>query len=97
MSLFITNLIKYDVVNSELIMNLISKLQLLMDTNIDYEDKKSTTEEIVENIYLLIINGIEFIKEDKDDLILTFSEYLEQFNNKKGISNKTKFKYSNIK
>lgn len=96
MSLFITNLIKYDVVNSELIMNLISKLQLLMDTNIDYEDKKSTTEEIVENIYLLIINGIEFIKEDKDDLILTFSEYLEQFNNKKGISNKTKFKYMDI-
>ena len=96
MSLFITNLVKYDVINSDLIINLINKLQSLMNLILDNEEKKGTSEEIVENIYLLVINGIEFIKEEKQDLVILFSEYIKGFKDKKGISNKTKFKYMDI-
>tara|TARA_A100001011_G_scaffold399797_1_gene510272 strand:- start:1726 stop:2598 length:873 start_codon:yes stop_codon:yes gene_type:complete len=89
MSLFITNLMNKEVLNIEVITNMVDKLHILLENNIDEIENKKIIEEIVENLYIIVTNMNCDLKEIKINLTNNLSKY----SGKPGLSNKAKFKY----
>jgi len=94
-SLFLTNLMKNNIISETVIMDMICKLQNLLESLMDDGNKKKEAEEIIENIYILLINSYEIIT-NKDEIKLYVSNNIETISKKSGISNKAKFKYLDI-
>ena len=88
-SLFITNLMNKEVLSIEVITNMIDKLHMLLENNIDEMENKKIIEEIVENLYIIVTNMQCDLKEIKENLTNNLSKYT----GKPGLSNKAKFKY----
>tara|TARA_E500000178_G_scaffold320878_1_gene344328 strand:+ start:71 stop:943 length:873 start_codon:yes stop_codon:yes gene_type:complete len=88
-SLFITNLMNKEVLSIEVITNMIDKLHILLENNIDEIENRKINEEIVENLYIIVTNMQCDLKEIKVNLTNNLSKYT----GKSGLSNKAKFKY----
>ena len=91
-SLFITNLMKQNVLDMDVVTNMIYKLYTLMETNIDEADNKKIVEEIVENVFIIVTN----MGSCEADIKEKISGNLTKYNGKMGFSNKSKFKYMDI-
>ena len=94
-SLFLTNLMKNNIISETIIMDMVCKLQNLLESLMNDTNKKKESEEIIENIYILLINSYEIIT-NKDEIKLYVSNNIETISNKSGISNKARFKYMDI-
>ena len=91
-SLFITNLMKQNVLDVGVVTNMIYKLDTLMETNVDKADNKKIVEEIVENVFIIVTNMGSCEANIKEKI----SGNLTKYNGKMGFSNKSKFKYMDI-
>jgi hypothetical protein len=91
-SLFITNLMKQNVLDMDVVTNMIYKLDTLMETNVDKADNKKIVEEIVENVFIIVTN----MGSCEADIKEKISGNLTKYNGKMGFSNKSKFKYMDI-
>ena len=91
-SLFITNLMKQNVLDMDVVTNMIYKLDTLMETNVDKADNKKIVEEIVENVFIIVTNMGSCEANIKEKI----SGNLTKYNGKMGFSNKSKFKYMDI-
>lgn len=91
-SLFITNLMKQNVLDMDVVTNMIYKLDTLMETNVDKADNKKIVEEIVENVFIIVTNMGSCEANIKEKI----SGNLTKYNGKIGFSNKSKFKYMDI-
>ena len=89
MSLFITNLMNKEVLNIEVITNMIDKLHILLENNIDEIENKKIIEEIVENLYIIVTN----MNCDITEIKINLTNNLSKYSGKPGLSNKAKFKY----
>jgi len=90
-SLFITNLMKNNTIDVDIVLNMLSKLNTLLENNLDSDNKK-VVEEIIENIYLVVTTGMEKIKYKMDN----FEDILNNMHGKPGLSNKAMFKYMDL-
>jgi len=91
-SLFITNLMKQNVLDMGVVTNMIYKLDTLMETNVNEADNKKIVEEIVENVFIIVTN----MGSCEADIKEKISGNLTKYNGKMGFSNKSKFKYMDI-
>ncbi len=91
-SLFITNLMKQNVLDMNVVTNMIYKLDTLMETNVNEADNKKIVEEIVENVFIIVTN----MGSCEADIKEKISGNLTKYNGKMGFSNKSKFKYMDI-
>tara|TARA_B110000305_G_C19446011_1_gene644872 strand:- start:2189 stop:3088 length:900 start_codon:yes stop_codon:yes gene_type:complete len=94
-SLFLTNLMKNDVIDRKIIVDMLDKLHNILDEILDDSNKKMEIDEIIENIYIIITNAFNGLY-NKDELIDIFEEKIKDMSNKSGISNKSRFKYMDI-
>jgi hypothetical protein len=95
MSSFFINLMKYDIISSELMFNLINNLIDKIDNN-DSIENININEEIVENLYILIKNGYEELEEDNkwDNLVDKINSYVNE--KYEYISKKSVFKFLDL-
>lgn len=98
-SLFYVNLMKKDVVSVSSISKILLELQNNIIKLIDEEDKKDIIEELSEVVFLLVSNGKEELKMDKEwknifDNIITVSKIKTK--TRPSISNKTIFKHMDL-
>jgi hypothetical protein len=66
MGLFMTNLMKYDIIKKEYVISIINYFQDMLLKTIDEENKKSVVDELTENILTLTINSKEYLKDMKE-------------------------------
>jgi len=90
-SLFITNLMKNETIDVDIVLNMLSKLHTLLENNLDSDNKK-VVEEIIENIYLIVTTGMKKIKDNLCD----FEDKFNTMRDKPGLSNKAMFKYMDL-
>jgi len=98
-SLFYVNLMKKDVVSVSSISKILLELQNNIIKLIDEEDKKAIIEELSEVVFLLVSNGKDELKMDKEwknifDNITTVSKIKTK--TRPSISNKTIFKHMDL-
>jgi len=77
-SMFITNLVKNNVIQPELLVNIIQTIQSKLNIYMNEENKVNEVEEIIENIYILLTNNITFLKSCENTLIITFIQNLSK-------------------
>jgi len=75
-SMFITNLLKNNVIQPEVLVNIIKIIQTNLTTYMKQENKINEVEEIIENIYILLTNNITFLKSYKNTEIISFIQKL---------------------
>lgn len=69
-SMFITNLVKNEVIHPDVLINIIVTIQGILHTYMNEENRVNEVEEIIENIYILLTNNIIFLKSCKDTEIM---------------------------
>lgn len=69
-SMFITNLVKNEVIHTDVLKNIIVTIQLILDTYMNEENRVNEVEEIIENIYILLTNNATFLKACEDTEIM---------------------------
>jgi hypothetical protein len=69
-SMFITNLVKNDVIDIDVLKNIIVTIQMILDTYMNEENRVNEVEEIIENIYILLTNNLTFLKACEDTEIM---------------------------
>lgn len=69
-SMFITNLVKNDVIHTDVLKNIIVTIQQILDTYMNEENRVNEVEEIIENIYILLTNNVTFLKACEDTEIM---------------------------
>jgi hypothetical protein len=94
-SLFLTNLMKNNVIDNTVILDMINKLHNILNEIMDDSIKKMEVDEIIENIYIIITNGLNGLN-NRNELKEMFEEKIKDMSNKSGISNKSRFKYMDI-
>lgn len=86
-SAFLVNLAKSDVIKKEDVMHIITYLQLLVFDYVNQEGKSIETEEIIENLFILITTSVEiFPRGDTWNIILENSKKLSSLKPKELIS-----------
>ena len=75
-SMFITNLLKNNVIQPEVLVNIIKIIQINLTTYMKQENKINEVEEIIENIYILLTNNVIFLKSYKNTEIISFIQKL---------------------
>jgi hypothetical protein len=98
-SLFYVNLMKVGVLDDNKIIEIILSFQTKLNTYIDKEESINESEEISENIYILIKNSFDCLQiHDSWNKIHEQVEYITQLTNKSksGISNKIIFKHMDL-
>jgi hypothetical protein len=75
-SMFITNLVKNNVIQPEVLVNIIQTIQQNLNTYMNQENKVNEVEEIIENIYILLTNNVTFLKSCLNTEIITFIQNL---------------------
>jgi hypothetical protein len=81
-SVFITNLVKNNVIQSEVLINIIQKVQTILNSYMNDENKVNEVEEIIENIFLLLTNNNHFLKSCINSEIITFIKTLSVLKSK---------------
>lgn len=61
-SMFITNLVKNEVIHTDVLKNIIVTIQVILDKYMNEENRVNEVEEIIENIYILLTNNLTFLK-----------------------------------
>jgi len=61
-SIFITNLVKMEVIQSDVLYKIIQEIQGILTACMDEKNRINEVEEITENIFLLITNNVAFLK-----------------------------------
>jgi hypothetical protein len=69
-SMFITNLVKNEVIHTDVLKNIIVTIQNILDTYMNEENRVNEVEEIIENIYILLTNNVTFLKACQDTEIM---------------------------
>tara|TARA_A100001011_G_scaffold292907_1_gene304703 strand:+ start:81 stop:950 length:870 start_codon:yes stop_codon:yes gene_type:complete len=96
---FFVNLMIYGIIEENEIINLIFSLTNIFKNNINNIDYKNINYEICENLYILIKEISSVVKNKKDfETIKSFVKYITdlKFNNYKGLSSKTYFKFLDL-
>ena len=75
-SMFITNLVKNNVLQPEVLVNIIQTIQTNLNTYMNKENKVNEVEEIIENIFILLTNNITFLKSCANTEIISFIQNL---------------------
>ena len=75
-SMFITNLVKNNVIPSDVLVNIIQTIQSNLNTYMNEENKVNEVEEIVENIFILLTNNTTFLKSLANTEIILFIQNL---------------------
>jgi hypothetical protein len=75
-SMFITNLVKNNVIQSEVLVNIIQTIQMNLNTYMNQENKVNEVEEIVENMFILLTNNTTFLKSSENTEIIIFVKNL---------------------
>jgi len=71
-SMFITNLVKNNVIQSDVLVNIITTIQSILNSYMNEENKVNEVEEIIENIFILLTSNLIFLKSCKNTEIITF-------------------------
>lgn len=61
-SMFITNLVKYQVIQPEILISIIQRIQETLKQYMNKDKSVNEVEEIIENLFILITNNTEFMK-----------------------------------
>jgi hypothetical protein len=77
-SMFITNLVKNNVIQPEVLVNIIQTIQTNLNEYMNQENKVNEVEEIIENIFILLTNNIAFLKSCANTEIITFIQTLSK-------------------
>ena len=93
-SMFLINLMKNNVIEEKIIINIINKLQNTLNSYTEIKDN-SEIQEIIDNISIIITNGYNNFS-NKSILNNCIQENYDNVINKPGLSNKAKFKYMDI-
>lgn len=99
MSLFITSMFHYEIVDINIIVNIVLKLQDSLLKNIHQDNKKSTCQEIFENIFIFVKECLEEIKtHDKWNNVENTIKLIRNIKVKEtpSMSNKLLFKHMDI-
>ena len=99
LSKFFVHLMNNNVIDKEEVVNIIMLLVEVTDQNLENSDSRYIIEEISENLYILIVDGKEYIQTHNEwDNIVDKIEYFSLLNVKdyNGISSKSLFKYMDI-
>jgi len=99
MSCFLSNLINEGVIDAKVMNKLIVELQKRINDNKNNLDKKLEIEEILENLYTILVNAHEKLSKSSEwSDIYEFIEDISEFNSKDyaGLSNKVIFKCVDI-
>lgn len=75
-SMFITNLVKNNVIQSEVLVNIIQTIQSNLNTYMNQENNVNEVEEIIENIFILLTNNTTFLKSCINTDIIIFIKNL---------------------
>jgi hypothetical protein len=97
-SMFITNLVKNNVIQPEVLVNIIQTIQTNLTIYMNEENKVNEVEEIVENIFILLTNNTTFLKSCANTEIITFIQNLSKLKPKDlpSMSSRTIFKCLDI-
>ena len=76
--MFITNLVKNNVIQSEILVNIIQTIQSNLNTYMNQENKVNEVEEIIENIFILLTNNVTFLKSCVNKDIIIFIQNLSK-------------------
>jgi len=66
MGLFMVNIMKYNIIDKEYVLNIINYFQDMLFKAIYEKEKKSVVDELTENIYILIVNSKDDVKNLKE-------------------------------
>jgi hypothetical protein len=77
-SMFITNLVKHNVIQPEVLVNIIKTIQINLNKYMNEENKVNEVEEIIENIFILLTNNITFLKSCINTDIIIFIQNLSK-------------------
>ena len=69
-SMFITNLVKNEVIHPDVLKNIIVTIQMILEKYMNEENRVNEVEEIIENIYILLTNNVIFLKSCEDTEIM---------------------------
>ena len=69
-SIFITNLVKMDVIHADILMSIIKEIQNVLSDYMKQENRVNEVEEITENMFLLLTNDSAFLKTCIDSEII---------------------------
>lgn len=99
LSKFFVHLMNNNVIDKEEVVNIIMLLVEVTDQNLDNSDSRYIIEEISENLFILIVDGKEYIQTHNEwDNIVDKIEYFSLLSIKdcNGMSSKSSFKYMDI-
>ena len=99
MSLFITHLISFDMVEVESGIKLLTDLKNKFKNHIEKENCKKIVEEICENLYIIITNGVDYLSNNDDwDSIIDYIKLIseKEANDFPSLTNKVIFKCMDI-
>ena len=99
MGLFMINIMKYNIIEKDYVLNIINYFQDMLFKAIYEKDKKSVVDELTENIYILIVNSKDDLKDLKErDNIMEKVNTLSKLSVKDCISltSRSKFKHMDI-
>jgi hypothetical protein len=97
-SVFITNLIKENVIEIDVLVSLISDIQTILDEYINTPNKTNEVEEITENIFLLFTNDMNLLQKTNTNHLFDKIRVLASMKPKElpSISSRAIFKYMDI-
>lgn len=97
-SVFITNLIKENVIEIEVLVSLISDIQTILDEYMNTPNKTNEVEEITENIFLLFTNDMNLLQKTNTNHLFDKIRVLASMKPKElpSISSRAIFKYMDI-
>ena len=61
-SMFITNLVKNEVIQPDILINILVIIQQILQTYMNEQNRVNEVEEIIENMYILLTNNMTFVK-----------------------------------
>ena len=97
-SMFITNLVKNNVIEPQVLIQIIQTIQTNLNTYMNEENCINEVEEIIENIFILLTNNTTFLKSCENTEIIVFIQNLSKLKPKDlpSISSRSIFKCLDI-
>lgn len=99
MGLFMINIMKYNIIGMDYVINIINYFQDMFFKTIYEVDKKSVVDELTENIYILLVNSKDNLKDTKDwsniiEKVTTITKLMVK--DCKSFTSRSKFKHMDI-
>ena len=97
-SMFITNLLKNNVIQSNVLTNIIENIQCILFEYMNQENRINEVEEVIENMYILLTNNVVFLKSCSNTKIITTVQEISKLKAKElpSISSRSIFKCMDI-